>query len=510
MKRTVLYLRVSTQEQVEGTSLESQERSCKDYASHNAIEIVKTFTDRGESAKTADRPEFQRMIRFATDRKNRIDYVLVYRLDRLARNSYDYEVYNAMLAKYGVSLRSATEPLSDGPTGKFVTTMLSAMAELDNAVRGQRAKDGMLRVAEKGGWAFKAPLGYVLGRDAERQPILVEHPTQGPVVRAMFELAASGLHTLTDIKMTMNRRGWKEVFGTTLGPSTTFNVLSNPVYAGRITGKLVGGRVIKARFKELIEGQIFDRVQMILAGKGHVATPHRVNNEAFPLRQFVLCGACGSPLTASFSRGGSGGRYPYYRCRNKACLAVHVKRDGLEEAFRQYLSRNVTEVTAPRLRLFRDRVVDLWKGRHVAALAEQAVQRKRLEDLKAQQSRLLDLLCRGKITDEVYQDKADELSAETAITRVQAHDSELDELDIEGVLNCAEYMFRNTVLILDKLDLDNRQRFQRVLFPSGLAYSMAEGFGTGASSPIINVIQQKQDVYSRLARPRRVELRFQG
>ncbi len=277
-----------------------------------------------------------------------------------------------------------------------------------------------------------------------------------------------------------------------------------------ITGKLVGGRVIKARFKELIEGQVFDRVQMILAGKGHVATPHRVNNEAFPLRQFVLCGACGSPLTASFSRGGSGGRYPYYRCRNKACLAVHVKRDGLEEAFRQYLSRNVTEVTAPRLRLFRDRVIDLWKGRHTAALAEQAAQRKRLEDLKAQQSRLLDLMCKGKIADEVYQDKAAELSAEIAITRVQAHDSELDELDIEGVLNCAEYMFRNTVLILDKLDLDNRQRFQRVLFPSGLAYSMAEGFGTGASSPIINVIQQKQDVYFRLARPRRVELRFQG
>lgn len=510
MKRCVLYLRVSTAEQVEGTSLETQERLSREYAARNSMEVAGVFTDRGESAKTTDRPEFQRMIRFATEAKNKVSFVLVYRLDRLARNTYDHQVYSATLAKYGVSIRSATEPLSDDPTGKFVTTMLSAMAELDNSIRGQRAKDGMQRVAEKGGWVFQAPWGYVVGRDAEGLPILTEHPQQGPLIRQMFEMAASGLQRLTDIRKAMARQGWKQVFGTQIHLQTVQKVLTNPIHCGRLTGRLLGGKTIKARFKTLVDEQTFDRVQLVLAGKGHIATPHAVNNEAFPLRMFVKCGACGCPLTASFSRGGSGGRYPYYRCRDKNCLTVHVKKTTLEDAFRLHLQNNVTEVSAARLQFFRNQVVELWQGRHAAALAEKAAQRRRVEELEGQQRRLLDKLVKGVINDEAYQAKSAELSAEQALARVQAHDSELEELDIEGVLNCAEYMFRNTAAIWDKLDLDNRQRFQRVLFPSGLTYSMTGGFGTCASSPIINVLQQESDGKSTVARPRRVELRFQG
>ncbi len=164
----------------------------------------------------------------------------------------------------------------------------------------------------------------------------------------------------------------------------------------------------------------------------------------------------------------------------------------------------------PQLDYFRARVLDLWQGRHAAAIAEQAAQRKRVADLEGQQRRLLDKLVKGVVTDDVYQVKAAEISAEVAVARVQAHDSELDELDIEGVLTCAVYLFRNTSAILDKLDLDNRQRFQRVLFPSGVAYSMAEGFGTHVTSSFINVLRQNPGADAPMARLRGVEPRFQG
>jgi DNA invertase Pin-like site-specific DNA recombinase len=114
MKRAVIYTRVSSTDQVEGTSLETQERSCREYCAREKMEVVELFSDRGESAKTADRPKFQDMVRFSNAKANLVNYVVVYRLDRLARNNHDYAVYTAALARRGVAIRSATEPIYGG------------------------------------------------------------------------------------------------------------------------------------------------------------------------------------------------------------------------------------------------------------------------------------------------------------------------------------------------------------------------------------------------------------
>src|SRR5210317_1992509 len=124
MKRAAIYVRVSSAEQVEGTSLETQEKACREYCTKEGMEVVKVFSDKGESAKTADRPQFQRMVHFCTLKKNRIDYVVVYRLDRMARNTHDVAVYTSTLASKDVAVRSATEPISEDPTGRFVKTVL--------------------------------------------------------------------------------------------------------------------------------------------------------------------------------------------------------------------------------------------------------------------------------------------------------------------------------------------------------------------------------------------------
>jgi len=77
MKRAALYLRVSTAEQVEGTSLETQEKTCREFCARNSIEVAQMFRDEGESAKTADRPAFQRMVKYCTTAQNRIDHVVI-------------------------------------------------------------------------------------------------------------------------------------------------------------------------------------------------------------------------------------------------------------------------------------------------------------------------------------------------------------------------------------------------------------------------------------------------
>ena len=112
--KAVVYARYSSDSQRE-ESIEGQLRECKVYADKNDIVILDTYIDRALSAKTDNRPEFQRMIKDSA--KNLFDVVIVWKLDRFARNRYDSARYKAALKKNGVKLVSAMETISDGPEG---------------------------------------------------------------------------------------------------------------------------------------------------------------------------------------------------------------------------------------------------------------------------------------------------------------------------------------------------------------------------------------------------------
>ena len=137
----VIYARYSSDSQREA-SIEGQLRDCKDYAEKNGITVVGTYIDRAYSAKTDDRPDFQRMIKDSG--KKIFDVVLVWKLDRFARNRYDAVNYKYQLEKNGVHLVSAMEPISQGPEGIMVESMLIGMAEYYSAelalkvARGER------------------------------------------------------------------------------------------------------------------------------------------------------------------------------------------------------------------------------------------------------------------------------------------------------------------------------------------------------------------------------------
>src|SRR3989338_8783057 len=107
-KTGIIYCRVSSVEQVDGTSLDSQESQCRDFANREGIEVLQIFIEKGESAKTADRTEFKKAITLCSSKKSKIDYFIVYKLDRFARNQGDHAVVTAGLRRYGTVLRSVT------------------------------------------------------------------------------------------------------------------------------------------------------------------------------------------------------------------------------------------------------------------------------------------------------------------------------------------------------------------------------------------------------------------
>lgn len=158
--RAVLYVRVSTVEQVSNFSLDTQEAACRSYCKQNQWQVVRVFRDEGESAKSTARPQFQEMLRFCRENRETIDMVVVYSLSRFSRASLDHHVVRAQLSKHGITLRSATEPIDESPTGKLMENIASAFAEFDNLLRAERTVVGMRAKLEAGGWPFQAPLGY--------------------------------------------------------------------------------------------------------------------------------------------------------------------------------------------------------------------------------------------------------------------------------------------------------------------------------------------------------------
>lgn len=173
--KAVIYARYSSDNQRE-KSIEGQLRECKEYAEHNGITVLSTYIDRALSAKTDNRPEFQRMIKDSG--KQLFDMVLVWKLDRFARNRYDSAHYKATLRKNGVKVVSATEAIAEDSTGILLESLLEGYAEFYSAELSEKVIRGLTENALKckynGGGL---PIGYTIDNEQDFQidPLTAPH-----------------------------------------------------------------------------------------------------------------------------------------------------------------------------------------------------------------------------------------------------------------------------------------------------------------------------------------------
>ena len=109
--RAVIYCRVSTQQQTKNLSLPAQRKECVKFCKAQGWTVDRVFVERGESAKSADRTELTKLLRYCREKLGRIDVMVVYSLDRFARNSYDHHAVRAHLGRMGMTLRAVTQPI---------------------------------------------------------------------------------------------------------------------------------------------------------------------------------------------------------------------------------------------------------------------------------------------------------------------------------------------------------------------------------------------------------------
>lgn len=161
-KGAVLYIRVSTDEQANGPlNLMNQQQRCRDYCNRNGLTVVEVFTDPGESARSADRPEFQRMLAFCKLQRRTICYVVVQDLSRFARNLQDQAQTIDALGRIGVLLRSVYESsVDESAAGRLSASILGGFNEYSSNSLSEKMKDRCRQSAESGRFPWRAPIGY--------------------------------------------------------------------------------------------------------------------------------------------------------------------------------------------------------------------------------------------------------------------------------------------------------------------------------------------------------------
>ena len=320
----VIYVRYSTDSQRE-ESIEGQIWECTAYAEKNGITIVKHYIDRAISAKTDNRPQFQQMIK--DSERGIFDVIIVWKLDRFARNRYDSARYMTQLKRNGVKLVSATEVISTGPEGIILESVLEGYAEYYSADLSEKVVRGMTENALKGIYnGGTIPFGYMIDETRHYKP----DPLLAPYVEQAFQKYADGA-TMTDLRDWLKAHNIKNTLGGEMSYNTIQRLLSNRRYIGELRLRdVVQPNAIPA----LVSEDLFNKVQEKLVKNKKAPARHKAE-DTYLLTTKLYCGKCGALMFGESGVSHTGKMYTYYKCaaakKKKTCDKKAVRKQWLED-----------------------------------------------------------------------------------------------------------------------------------------------------------------------------------
>ena len=248
-----------------------------------------------------------------------------------------------------------------------------------------------------------------------------------------------------------------------------------------------GVRAKRGDFEPLISEELFYRVQAVLSGRVPSTTPQQRAHPDFPLRGFVHCSSCGRGLTGSWSKGRSE-YYAYYHCR-PGCRAVNVTKAKLEGLFADELA--LLQPSPGYMRLLKEFVLQIWKARKATVRDELANAERVAKAIQEKLDRLDEaFLFERSIDIETYDRHAEKLREELTLARIDRHSGQLEELDVEGILAFAERVLPRAADLWVQASLEQRQRFQQLFFPDGIAFDEKSFVGTRVTAPAFSYLRE--------------------
>jgi len=386
--KAVIYARYSSHNQRE-ESIEGQIRECQDFAARNGFVVIGEYIDRALSGKTDDREDFQRMIK--DSEKGHFDAVLMYTMDRFARNRYDSAMYKAKLKKNGVKIYYAKQAIPEGAEGIILESVLEGMAEYYSENLSRNVRRGMnenaLQCKVNGGVC----LGYRKSKDSKYEI----DPVGSKIVQDIFEKYATGM-SATQIVKYCNDRGYKTAHGKSFTRNSLRTILQNKKYIGIYE---YDGTVIEDGIPPILSRELFDRVQGMLR-HNYTARAKTKAKEDYLLTTKVFCGHCGSNMIGESGTSRHGTTYHYYKCGNRKrghdCLKKTEKKDLLERIVVQHTVEKV--LTDANIKMIATNAMALIE-KEAADNTLRIAYEKELKDVQKRIGNLLDLMEQGISTE---------------------------------------------------------------------------------------------------------------
>ncbi len=414
--KAMLYLRVSTSRQVrgdgiEGLSIPEQRLACQQKAASLNAEVVMEYVER-ESAKTATkRPVLQRMLAEMKLRGD-VDYVIVWKIDRFARNRFDEAIVGRQLEELGVQFISVSENIDSTPAGQFLRGVLASHAEYDNAIRAERARLAMTRKAQLGGTPYKPPPGYNnISTDVEgRRFSTVEvDAVQAPLMATAFRRYSSGDLSLVTLADEMYAAGLRSHHGGKICAQRLHVLLQSQYYLGKVPFR--GVIYDNGKHPALIDRLTFDRVQEVMRAHSTAGEKRRTHNHY--LKGTIFCGHCGVRMIYNLARNKQGHPYPYFFClgRREGCQLPHLAVEDVEKAVERYyrtIQFSTTTIAEAKAAVY-DYIAAL-KSQHGAQTARH---QRRLAAIEKKFDKLFEAYAAEAMTMERFKRKQQEFDQET-------------------------------------------------------------------------------------------------
>ncbi|MDQ5885756.1 MAG: Recombinase family protein [Patescibacteria group bacterium] len=493
-KKAIAYLRISSVRQIDNESPETQRQVIQKYADSQGIEVIEWFYDEAKSGKNTERQELLKLIEYAKKYKGKIDHVLVYKMNRMSRDLDSY-VMNVKFAlkTLGITIRSATEPLDDTITGRFMEPLLVLMGQVDNEIKSGATKDNMKSLAMQGYWQHPPIVGYEphkIKNDLGKPRPTLKFSKMSEKVKQVLERFSVGDISKAELTRYAKQIGLISRYDKFLGEDSINRMLNNPVYAGYVSDKFTGYELVKGKHPAIINDIVYRKNQVLINSKdSRKGERHDHKRADYPLRGLLLCMNCGHRLYSSAPRNGNGTKSPRYHCARTSCKGKvpSVSAGTVHKEFVDLLKNVKPEKEL--LKLYKLVLVKEANVTLVSLNNRISRARDRLDELAEKRTNAINKFVDGAISQDEKEEYITQLEQQKLVLMSELGDLEQQQTIREADINIAINIMETVDEQWQTAELDLQHTFQNMLFPRGVVYdSKNHRFGTSQISDLYRCI----------------------
>lgn len=480
--RAVIYTRVSSEKQIDNTSLDFQEEECKKFCEFNGYDVVKVFREEGASARTYERPILQRALEYCAN--NDVSFFVVHRLDRFARDIGVHHKAKTALLTLGVRLLSVQERLEDTEEGEYIENIFAATAEYQNKKRLKKLRAGTIEKYKEGLYPNPPPAGYIKQATTSKgvKPMIID-PERGDLVAKALNMFATGCFTVSDIVDFLNTSGYRTHSGKKVYKQMVSKMLRKKIYTGIIEYRDLKRNVqeVKGQHEPLINLETYRKIQAVLSGNNFYKSKNKSGNYKFS--KMIRCDNCSHLLSPYTQK-----NRVYYRCSNYLCKdRVNASEKILDEQFAVIL-HNAT-FSKKYLDFFNKRLTKQFRIRFNENLKNQSRMKLKRDELESMLKNAAEMAEKGVYSYDKYKEREKVLNTELTTLEIELSNINIDINELEFKLNiCIEFIYdlpNFSKLLIGR----EKAKFIQLLFPDGLYYKEGK-YRTPRYHSFISVIQE--------------------